>query len=144
MAEAHVPERRALRTTPLLRRLPGSFGNGEGTITIEFTLMLPVFIVLLILTVNVASLFLTENDMYNVARDTVRRMSTRELKTAAAAQSYAQSRLYMQSNVYTITPTVGPDMTITITTPIAGAAVYAIPPFNSGNLTATARMRREP
>ncbi len=52
--------------------------------TIEFVVLMPVFIFILLFTVDASVLFLTRSDMTNVARDVVRRMSTRELDSTEA------------------------------------------------------------
>jgi Flp pilus assembly protein TadG len=126
--------------------------HSGGTVTIEFVIWLPVFLVLLAITADACKLYVTQSNMLNVARDTARRMAVGKLCTVAAATTYAQQQMLYSSLTYTYTITVTTDSnTVTIATPIAGAGVFNLlrlwGSFDANgvtSLTASATMPAEP
>ena len=141
-----------LRNASLSRVRPsGFFQRQDGATTVEFVVMLPVFIFIVGVAANAGTLFLIQSDMYNTARDAARRISSGELTNLAAVRNYANGRLFVRDNAYTITctpvncsPASKAEGTVQISTPIAGAALFPIAPFNSGSLVTSVTMRREP
>jgi Flp pilus assembly protein TadG len=92
------------KQSEFLNRLGRFFRCERGTLTVEFVIwMAVVFVPLLFLTADVSKLYLAKADMWNVARDTARRMSTGEV-TSATAESYAKNELlYYNAGDYVIT-----------------------------------------
>jgi Flp pilus assembly protein TadG len=127
----------------LLKRLAHS---RAGTVTVEFVVWLPVFVFLLALTADACKLYLTQADMWSVARDTARRMSTGELATPEAAETYASGQLLYPLD-YTYTITQDTDDTVQISVPISDACVFGVLPvvgnFGGSQMVARVVMRVE-
>lgn len=73
-----------------LKQLIRDFGDESGATTVEFVLWVPVFMLILMLTVDVSLLFLRQSNMWQVARDTARQVSIGQLTTKAKAEEYAE------------------------------------------------------
>lgn len=109
------------------RRARRWWAGDAGTVTIEFVIWLPVFLVLLAITADACKLYITQSSMLNVARDTSRRMSVGKLCTVAAANTYAAQQMLYSKLTYTYTITMGTDYnTVTISTPIKDAGVFGL------------------
>ncbi len=99
------------KPSEFLNRLGRFFHCEHGTLTVEFVIwMTVVFVPLLALTADVSKLFLAQADMWNVARDTARRMTTGEVtpvsdvNVSGSAAWYARNELlYYNKDDYTIT-----------------------------------------
>lgn len=122
--------------------------RGEsGVVTLEFVAWMPVFVVILALTADACKLYLTQADMWSVARDTSRRMSTGQLGTPESAQAYAQSQLLYGTLDYTFTITQGVDDSVEIRVPLTSACVFGILPvlanMGSAQIDAKVVMRAE-
>jgi Flp pilus assembly protein TadG len=135
----------------LLRRLVRS---RAGTVTVEFVIWMPVFVFILALTADACKLYLTQADMFNVARDTARRMSTGQLVTTADAEAYASDKLLYSSLGYTFNITKDTDSTTHVTddtveigVPAMDASVFGLLPvignFKNAQVRATIVMRDE-
>lgn len=124
----------------------GFLSDDTGAVTTEFTVLVPFFLMLLILFADGSTVYLTHSEMYTAARDTARRMSTEEITTAQQARTYAAGRLLLSGRTYTVTPSFGGDMTVTISLSIEDAAIfgYFFKPILGRQLSATSTMRREP
>ncbi len=61
--------------TARLKQLIRNFGDESGATTVEFVLWVPVFMLILMLTVDVSLLFLRQSNLWQVARDTARQVS---------------------------------------------------------------------
>lgn len=127
-----------------LERLRAGLRNEDGAMSVEFVIWMPIFLTILGFAVDATSLFLTQHDMANVARDVARRMSTGEL-TAAAAEIYAKSTLLYGDRAYDVATVAGnTDATVTIRLPMSDADVFGIfAPFTDGDLGAQTTMRLE-
>lgn len=132
----------------VLKRLR-SFGRSErGVITVEFVIWMPVFLVILAFIADACALYLIQADMWNVARDTARRMTTGQLGTAQEAHDYAAAQLMYPNKPYTITATPGvPDDVVQITIPITNASIFGVlaiyGSFSDATMTAKVTMRAE-
>jgi Flp pilus assembly pilin Flp len=84
---------------PKFRRRCGALSVGRflrdegGSATIEFVLWVPVFAFILMATVDATILYLHHTEMWNVARDTTRRMAEGSILTVSGAEAYAASAL---------------------------------------------------
>lgn len=130
--------------TRLLKRFVRST---RGALTVEFVIWIPVFLVIMAFTADACKLYLTQADMWDVARDTARRMSTGQYCKIPDAQTYAQSQLlYPLSYTFTITP--GTTDVVEIDTPVSGASVFGILAdyggFTANTLRAKVSMPAEP
>jgi Flp pilus assembly protein TadG len=72
--------------------------DDRGSQTIEIVLWIPIFVALLVIIIDASMLYLTQTEMWNVARDTARRMTTGVLKTEVDAQVYANEQLNLYRN----------------------------------------------
>src|SRR5215475_9601986 len=125
-------------------------GN-EGSVTVEFVIWIPVLLVILAFTADACLMYLVQADMWNVARDTVRRMSTGQITTIADAKTYASGQMLYSTKPYVITPTFAAtangDDIIDITLPVSQASVFgtlaSFGGFSSATLEAKVTMRSE-
>ena len=110
-AEANTPS--------LVTRLVRFAKDDRGSVTIEFTLLLPLFTAFLLLVTDASLLFLRQTTLMNVARDTARAVS-RYAMTAAEAKTYAETVAKTGQGAATATVTVANGIvTVNITTPDA-------------------------
>lgn len=118
----------------------------KGAVTLEFVVLAPFAIFLLVFFSDAAVTYLSHSEMYNTARDIVRKMSVGELTTVEEVQAYASQKLFLGNRTYTLDVQFGGDMTVAISVPIEQAAVfgYFVRPLVGRVLTARATMRREP
>jgi Flp pilus assembly protein TadG len=82
----------------LMRSVLTFLRDDRGSQTIEFVLWLPIIGALLVIISYASILYTTHTEMWNVARDTARRMTTglfdvNKVLDEAAAEEYAQSQL---------------------------------------------------
>ncbi len=133
--------------------------DDRGSQTIEFVLWLPIIGALLV-TISYASiLYTTHTEMWNVARDTARRMTTGvfdvdKVLDEAAAISYAQEQLKLYEFLgsgYDVTATedlVTETMTVVITLGVTDgsfdAGFFGAISLVGGTLAARVVMRAEP
>lgn len=127
-------------------RLAG-FARGErGSITVEFVIWMPVFLVILAFIADACLLYLMQADMWNVARDTARRMTTGQLNKPEA-ETYAKNQLLYSNKPYIVTATQGADDVVEITIPVANASVFGVlaayGSFTNATLRARVTMRAE-
>lgn len=65
----------------------------RGSQSIEFVLWVPVFVALLTIVIDATTLYDTHSEMWNVARDTARRMVTGLITSEQAAKDYAANEI---------------------------------------------------
>lgn len=122
--------------------------DDKGAVTIEFTVLVPFFIFMLVIFADFAAVYLTHTEMYNVARDAARRMSTGELKNADEVVAYAGEHMYLGQRIYTVATNFGPDgnMQVLVEVPVAEAAFFGVflRPLIGESLTALATVSAEP
>ncbi len=119
----------------------------KAAVTIEFVLWVPIFVGLLVFVTDASIIYLTHSEMWSVARDTTRRMTTGQITTDAEARDYAASRLFLGNRTYVIDPdTVSVDMNVTIAIGLDGAAIFGFffKPILGRTLVASVTMRKEP
>jgi len=86
----------------MVRRFVQMVRDEQGAVTIEFVLWVPIITGLLVTAIDATTLYVTHTEMWNVARDTARRMVTGKFRTEAEAEAYAASAMNMRSAPYTI------------------------------------------
>lgn len=119
----------------------------KGAVTIEFTVLVPFFVMLLVFFADASVIYLTHSEMFKTARDISRRMSTGQFTTVAQVTDYAAEHLFLGQRTYTIDPDfVSGEMKVSIGIPLGQAAIFGVwfEPIIGDALIATARMRREP
>jgi Flp pilus assembly protein TadG len=133
--------------------------DDRGSQTIEFVLWLPIIGALLVIISYASILYTTHTEMWNVARDTARRMTTGVFDVTgvldeAAAQDYAQSQLKLYEifgtgyDVQVAEDTVASTMTVVITLGVTDgsfdAGFIGALSLVGGTLAARVVMRAEP
>ncbi len=128
--------------------LRGFWRDEHGASAVEFALVAPLLIGLLLGIIQYGSLFLLQTRMNDTARDTVRRLAVGDLATEAEAEEYAVARLADWSATFAATarlPDPGEhDVSVAITVPMAEAALIHLVGFGmDGQLTAEFHMLKE-
>lgn len=120
--------------------------NETGAVTIEFTTLVVAFVMMLVFFTDSAIIYATRTEMWNVARDITRRMSTEELTTVADVQNYAATHLLLGGRNYTVDPDFGGNMQVRIAVTIGEAAIFGawFKPVIGDYLVASVTMRQEP
>jgi Flp pilus assembly protein TadG len=77
----------------------------RGAQTVELVLWLPIIVALLLVVVEISTIYLTHTEMQTVARDTARRMVSGQIRSEAEARSYAVSAMSMRKDLYTVEAT---------------------------------------
>ena len=117
-----------------------------GAVTIEFVTLVPAFVLILVFFIDCSTVYLTRTQMWSVARDVARRMSTEQFTTSQQVRDYAAEHLNMGGRTYIIDPDFDSDMTVTIAVPLGDAAMFGawLEPIAGNVLWARVTMRREP
>ena len=122
-------------------------GDEKGAVTIEFVLWVPIFVGLFVFVTDASIVYLTHSEMWSVARDTTRRMTTGQFTSRAQAADYAASHLFLGNRTYVIDPDFdSADLNVTITIGLDGAAIFGFffEPILGESLVASVTMRKEP
>ena len=69
-----------------------------GALTIEFLLWVPIIMGVLVIVIDATTIYVTHAEMWNVARDTARRMVTGSVVTEAQAQAYASNAMSLRGH----------------------------------------------
>lgn len=117
----------------------------DGTATVEFVILFPLFTTVLLLVVDASMLFLRHTALMNVSRDTARIVS-RHAMTAAEAKSYAESFASTPSSPATAEVIINADQVLVrVTTDSRSTAPFGIIPIVVGDkLVARAISSMEP
>ena len=119
----------------------------KAAVTIEFVLWVPIFIGLFVFVTDASIIYLTHSEMWSVARDTTRRMTTGQITTDAEAREHAAARLFLGSRTYVIDPELASsDLNITIAIGLDDAAIFGFffKEILGQSLVASVTMRKEP
>lgn len=120
----------------------------RGAQTVEFVLWVPIITALLLIVADAATLYITHNEMWNVARDTARRMSTGQLASAEEAEAYAVAAMELRDYPYLIDAVFDPagDMEVAIGLSFDDLLIpgYATLAILGGRMTARVAMRANP
>jgi Flp pilus assembly protein TadG len=115
------------------RRIQGFLAEEDGTSTIEFVLMLPLFTLILLLLADASVLFLRHTSLMDVSRDTARIVS-RYAMTPAEAKAYAEAAATTARSNATAAVTVSNGfVTVTISSNAADSAPFGIVNFAVGD-----------
>ena len=117
----------------------------KGAVTVEFTVLVPACVFLLILFADTSIVYLTHSEMYNAARDIARRMATHELETPSDVQAYAEEHLFLGMRQYAVDPNFGSVMSVSIAVGVNQAVFFGVlfEPILGKTLVATASVRAE-
>ncbi|WP_145111201.1 TadE/TadG family type IV pilus assembly protein [Cereibacter sediminicola] len=117
----------------------------EGSATIEFVLMLPMFMALLMLITDASLLYMRQSSLLNISRDTARIVS-RHAMTAVEAEAYAAGiGSTAKSRVEARVSVADGFVTVTLTADAASLTPFGIVAFAVGEkLSVTATNIMEP
>jgi len=117
-----------------------------GAVTIEFVTLVPAFVFVMVLITDASVVYYTRSEMWNVARDAARRMSTKEFTTPEQVRAYAADHLFMGQRTYFIQPEFGGNVTVRIVLSMGQAGVFGFffQPIFGRELLAEVTMRKEP
>ncbi len=120
--------------------------NETGAVTIEFVTLVPAAVFLLIFVTDASIIFMTRSEMWNVARDITRRMTTDQITTEAQVRDYAAAHLFLGARSYVIDPDFGGDMGVKIAIGVGDAAIFGAfyRSILGKSLLVSVTMRREP
>ena len=135
------------RKNSRLRSALQNFRDDSGSTTVEFVLWVPVFLVILALTVDVSLMFLRQSNIWQVARDTARIYSIRQLNEADA-ETYAIAHATLGGDVPTVDviPHLSDEyVQVFISVPISDVGLFGILNIGAGSdLIAVVTHRMEP
>ena len=125
-----------------MKSLLKRFRNDEkGTVTIEFVLWLPVFIIIMSLVINTTMLMQTQTMMINVARDASRQVVLAAM-TKAQAEEFARSSL--NNHTYSIEVVESAQVVTTnISVPFSDVVMFGSQLAGDATLVAAIAMARE-
>ena len=116
-----------------LKTIRDFLADEDGTATIEFVLMLPLFTLILLLLADASLLFLRQTSLMDVSRDTARIVS-RYAMTAAEAKAYAEATASTARSKATADVTIANGfVTVVITSDSAASAPFGIVNFAVGD-----------
>lgn len=75
----------------------------RAAVTIEFVLWIPIIVALLVTAIDATTLYVTHTEMWNVARDTARRMVTGKILSVSEAEAYATNAMNLRDLPYAVT-----------------------------------------
>ena len=81
-----------------MRGLNRFLRDEHGTMTIEFVLWIPLLMAVAIFVLDVTTIYITHTEMWNVARDTARRMVTGAVTTEEQAEAYAANAMNLRQH----------------------------------------------
>lgn len=120
----------------------------SGHQTVEFVIWVPIIIGLMVIAVDAATLYLTHNEMWNVARDTARRMSTGQIASAEEAETYAVDAMSLRDHPYGVHAVYDTDgaMEVAVTMAFENISILGYSPLTifGGTLVARVSMRAAP
>lgn len=108
----------------LMPRLSRFLRDQKGAVTIEFTTLVPFFVMLLVFFADASTIYLTHSEMFEATRDISRRMATGELTTEEQVRDYATQKLFLGSRTYTVDADFGGEVRLGIKTRVADAAIF--------------------
>tara|TARA_R110002049_G_scaffold9146_3_gene47369 strand:+ start:834 stop:1460 length:627 start_codon:yes stop_codon:yes gene_type:complete len=128
-----------------LKRKIAAFSDTRGAVSVEFVLWVPVFVLILAITVDATILFKTQANLWTVARDAGRQMST-GLYSNSQAEDYAAGQFASWGITGTATASQTNDtVTMQISVPVAAVTPFRIVnAFTDGNIIAVVTQRKEP
>jgi Flp pilus assembly protein TadG len=126
-------------------RLRQTRDDERGSATVEFVLWLPFFFTLLAGIADLSFVFTTNANMWDVARDTARRLALHQVD-ATEAEAFARAAVVLGDPAqYTVVIVDGEDVVVEITTSIDAASVFGVyGALMPGDLRARVTMLSEP
>lgn len=122
------------------------FRDETGAVSTEFTVLVPFFVLFLVFFADATVIYLTHSEMFNVAREISRRVSTGELKNLSEVEAYAKANLFLGSREYFVAADFGGEKRATLVIGLYDAAIFGafFRPILGKELVATAATGEEP
>lgn len=76
------------------------FTDEKGAFTIEFVLWVPIILVLLAIVIDATTIYVVHTEMWNVARDTARRVAMGKITSEDAAEQHAVDSMNLRDFPY--------------------------------------------
>jgi len=142
-----VPRREAWKWGEAMRSVMHFLRDERGSQSIEFVLWVPIFVAILVIVVDASTLYITQTEMENVARDTARRMV--KGLPAAQAEIHALNSMSLRELPYLVEATfsedTGAEVVISVETGTVSILGYLTPlTINGATLGARVFMRSDP
>lgn len=121
--------------------------NEMGAVTVEFTVLVPFFVFLMVFFADTTVIYLTHSEMFNTAREVSRRASTGEIQNLSQAEAYANEKLMLGARTYSVDVDFSGDNNIVrIGIPLYDAAIFGVffRPILGKELVAIASVSEEP
>lgn len=119
-----------------------------GAMTIEFVLWIPVIVALLTVVIDATTLYITHTEMWNVARDTARRMVSGRITTLDEARNCAAAAMSLRDFPYYVDAAYDKDTgaEVLIAIKVNDMAIIGYSPLSilGGNMVAHVIMRPDP
>ena len=136
------------------RKRAGFLHRQDGSVSVEFIVWMPVFLILFGLIADAAGTYLIQASMWDTAMDCARRMSTGQYATVSDVKTKCvQKELLYAYKPYAITPTFAsagvPDDTVEISLPMYEAGMFGVLAVMGGmagpnfKIDVTAKMKAE-
>ena len=117
----------------------------SAAVTVEFVLWVPVFVLILAITVDASVLFLTQANLWSIARDTTRQMSAGIPKEDALVNARARMAASWSQDTTVVLSTDADLAKATFTVAIADVSPFNIvSAFTSGNIVVHIEQHLEP
>jgi hypothetical protein len=119
----------------------------KGAVSLEFTILVPFFVMFLVFFADATVIYLTDTEMFNAAREISRRASTGELQDLSQAEAYASDKLFLGGRTYYLdVDFAGDEKVVTLSIPIYDAAIFGFffQPIIGRMLVVTATTSEEP
>ncbi len=131
------------------RRMPGLgalLRDDRGAVSLEFTVLVPFFMMMMVLFADATVVYLTHSEMFNVVRELSRRMSTGQIQNQDQAATYVADKLFLGERQYLVVTEFNGDKTATIEVDLLDAAIFGVwfTPLLGHRLAATATVGEEP
>ena len=118
----------------------------HGAVTIEFVTLVPAFVFVMVIITDASVIYFTRSEMWNVARDAARRMSTKEFTTPQQVRDFAADHLFLGQRSYVVDAEFGGNVSVQIALSMGQAGVFGFffQPIFGKELLADVTMRKEP
>ncbi len=127
--------------------MQGFLRDEIGAVTLEFTVLVPFFLMLMVFFADGTVIYLTHSEMFNAAREISRRASTGEIQNQNQAEAYANDKLLLGARTYDVDIDFSGDAkTVRIGIPLYDAAIFGVyfRPILGKELVAIATVSEEP
>lgn len=120
--------------------------DDAGAVTVEFTVLVPAFVLMLVFFADATVIYMTHTEMYNAAREISRSVATGELGNDGEVEAYAAEKLLLGGRTYYINAEFSGDKTVMIAIHLYEAAIFGafFQPILGDELVAVATTGEEP